>query len=71
MRKTILFCHSVHHGNTKKLAEAAGLRLGATVVTLPAAKAPDLREYERIGFLSGIYMGDFGKDVYASRSAQS
>ncbi len=65
MKKTILFCHSVHHGNTRKLAEAARTRLGATVVALPCAEIPDLGAYERIGFLSGIYKGDFGKGVYA------
>ena len=65
MKKTILFYYSVHHGNTQKLAEAAKARLGATIVRLPCKEMPDVRNYELVGVLSGIYLAEFGKPILA------
>jgi flavodoxin len=63
MKKTMIFCYSVHHGNTRKIAEAVKERCGAQLVMLPCAQLPDLRDYELVGFASGIYMSAFGRPM--------
>jgi len=63
MKKTVIFCYSIHHGNTKKIAEAAAERCGAKLVMLPCKEIPDLKDYELIGFASGIYMSAFGRPI--------
>ncbi|MFB0921629.1 MAG: flavodoxin domain-containing protein [Oscillospiraceae bacterium] len=63
MKKTVIFCYSIHHGNTKKLAEAIKERCGAEVVMLPCKETPDLKDYELVGFASGIYMSAFGDPI--------
>lgn len=63
MKKTVLFYYSVHHGNTKKIAEAIAGRLGVTLVRVPVKEKIDLNEYDLIGFASGIYMSEFGRPM--------
>lgn len=63
MKKTVIFCYSIHHGNTKKLTEAVKERCGAEIVMLPCKELPDLGNYELVGFASGIYMSDFGRPM--------
>jgi flavodoxin len=50
MKKTIIFCYSIHHGNTRKIAEAGKERCGAELIMLPCVEPPDLRAYELVGF---------------------
>lgn len=63
MKKAIIFCYSIHHGNTRKIAEACMERCGAELVMLPCRELPDLREYALVGFASGIYMSAFGRPM--------
>ena len=63
MKKTVIFCYSIHHGNTKKIAEAAAERCCAELVMLPCKETPVLKDYELVGFASGIYMSNFGRPV--------
>ncbi len=63
MKKMILFYYSVHHGNTRKIAEAVKERCGAELVSVPCREIPDLREYELVGFASGIYSSAFGRPI--------
>jgi flavodoxin len=55
--KTAIVCLSIHHGNTRRIAEAMAEVLGADVLTVEEAATLDGREYELIGFGSGIYFG--------------
>jgi flavodoxin len=55
--KTAIVCVSVHHGNTRRIAEAMAEVLGADVLTVEEAATLDGREYDLIGFGSGIYFG--------------
>lgn len=63
MKKTVIFCYSVHHGNTRKIAEAVKERCGIELVMLPCSKIPNIQEYDLIGFASGIYMSAFGQPI--------
>ncbi|MHC1693775.1 MAG: flavodoxin domain-containing protein [Eubacteriales bacterium] len=63
MKKTLIFCYSVHHGNTKTLVDVLADRYDVDVVTLPSDIIPDLKDYELIGFASGIYMSGFGRPI--------
>jgi flavodoxin len=64
MKKAIIFCYSIHHGNTRKIAEAVKEHCGAKLVVLPCREGlPDLCEYEFVGFASGIYMSAFGRPI--------
>lgn len=55
--QTIVICVSVHHGNTKQIADAIAEVLRAQVCTPDKADAAMLADYELIGFGSGIYYG--------------
>ena len=50
---------SSHHGNTKKLVDAAAAALGADVFNGGGEKEFDLTGYARIGLASGIAYGKF------------
>lgn len=63
MKSLILF-HSEHHGNTKKVANVIGNVLGAFMVRSVDAAPPDLKEYDLVGFGSGIYYGKFHDSLY-------
>jgi len=54
--KTLIIYKSVHHGNTKKIAEAMAEELGADLAELDQAKNYNFADYDLIGFGSGIYM---------------
>ncbi len=62
--KTAICYYSKHHGNTKRLLNA--IRKADSDVTLincARKHETDLREYDRIGFASGIYYGSFAKPL--------
>ena len=54
---TAVIYASVHHGNTKKLAEVFSEVLAASTHSVEEAKAIVAPEFELIGFGSGIYFG--------------
>jgi flavodoxin len=55
--KTIVICVSVHHGNTKKIADAIADVLHAQVCTPGKVDAAMLDDCDLIGVGSGIYYG--------------
>lgn len=48
---------SVHHGNTRQLAEALSAELSADRFTVAEAQSVDLSRYDLVGLGSGIYFG--------------
>ena len=63
MKKAVLFYYSYHHENTKKVAEAIADKCGARLVHVPVHEEVDLKDYDLVGFASGIYMSEFGKPI--------
>jgi len=55
--KTIVICVSIHHGNTKKIADAIADVLHAQVCTPGKVDAAMLDDCDLIGVGSGIYYG--------------
>ena len=53
--KALVIVVSYHHKNTDKIAHAMAQVLGAEVRTPGQVRPEDLREYDLIGFGSGIY----------------
>lgn len=63
MKKAILFYYSVHHGNTKKIADALEARFDVTLAKVPGDELVSLESYDLVGFASGVYMSEFGKPL--------
>lgn len=55
--KSLVIVYSSHHGNTAKIARAMADALGAEVKTPGDVRPEELREYELVGFGSGIDSG--------------
>ncbi|MCR4763319.1 MAG: flavodoxin [Lachnospiraceae bacterium] len=64
MKKTAIVYYSEHHGNTAKIVEAiAAAHEEVTLINSATKIEVDLSGYERIGFASGIYGGQFAKKL--------
>lgn len=63
MKKAVIFYYSIHHGNTKKVAEAIAKQLPVDLVRIPAQEPVNLEGYDLVGFASGVYMSEFGKPI--------
>ena len=62
--KTAIVYASVHHGNTKKLVEAIAAQAeDVTLIDAAKTKEMDLKDYDVIGFASGIYYSKFHQSV--------
>lgn len=61
--KTLIVCLSVHHGNTKKIADAIGAVLRAEVLSPRDVEVAALGGYDLIGFGSGIAFGKHYKGL--------
>ncbi|MCI8399942.1 MAG: flavodoxin [Oscillibacter sp.] len=61
--KIKIICASTHHGNTRKLAEHMARCTGAKLVDIAQTPAPDLTDCDLLGFASGVYFGDYHKDL--------
>jgi menaquinone-dependent protoporphyrinogen IX oxidase len=61
--KTAIVYYSKHHGNTKKLIDAIAAKHEVTLINATQTQSFDLREYDLIGFASGIYYSKFHKTV--------
>ena len=61
--KSIIVLHSYHHNNTRKVAEAIGKVIGAIIKSPLEMKEEELREYNLIGFGSGIDSGKHYKEL--------
>ena len=55
--KTVIACVSVHHGNTDKIARVIADVVRAEIVRPDEIIIDELREYDLVGFGSGIYFG--------------
>ena len=64
MMKTLIICTSIHHGNTRKIAEAMAGAMGAEIIG-PKDMDPDILDaYDLIGFGSGIYFGKHHESLF-------
>lgn len=61
--KTAIVYYSKHHGNTKKLLDAIAVHNDVTLIDVTDAPTTDLREFDCIGFASGIYYSKFHKTL--------
>lgn len=59
--KTIIIYASVHHGNTKKLAETMAECISADIADI--TENPDISGYDMVGFASGIYFHSFHEKI--------
>lgn len=62
MRTAIVY-YSKHHGNTKKLLDFIAQKHEITLINATENHSPNLDEFDRIGFASGIYYSKFHKSV--------
>ena len=53
--KSLIVCASKSHGNTRRVADRMAEVLGAEVVTPESVDPASLRQYDLVGFGSGIY----------------
>lgn len=61
--KTLIICHSVHHGNTWKVAAAIAQELDADLIQPEQFRPEMLDKYDLVGFGSGIYIARFHHDI--------
>ena len=61
--KTIIIYASTHHGNTKKVVDAISKECDVELVDATRVHEKDLREYDLIGFASGIFFTKFSDQV--------
>ncbi len=54
---------SIHHGNTKKIAETINSELNGKMINFTEVKKEDLMNADLIGFGSGIYIAKFHKEL--------
>lgn len=61
--KTAIVYYSKHHGNTKKLLDAIAKEHEVALIDAAQNPHPDLKDFDRIGFASGVYYSKFHKSV--------
>lgn len=61
--KRLIIYESVHHGNTEKVAKAMAEVLKAELKKPRDVNIDSLKDYDLIGFGSGIYYGKFHKNI--------
>ena len=61
--KIAIAYYSKHHGNTKKLLDAIPSDKDIYLIDVTTVDNADLKDYDLIGFASGIYYGKFHKDI--------
>ncbi len=61
--RSIIICASMHHGNTRKIADAIAAEFGVEVVDAVETREKDLSGYDLIGFASGIYAARLHPDL--------
>ncbi len=76
--RTVIVYKSLHHGNTKKIAEAMADACNADLVQLDERKNPGLQGYDLVGLGSGIYQSRhhpslvaFAKKAHFSEGARA
>ena len=63
MKKSLIICHSEHHGNTKKIAKEIASILNSELIS-SYIQVNNLEKYDLVGFGSGIYYGKFHDNIY-------
>ena len=63
MKSLIIYC-SIHHGNTKKVADVIAETLGADLLRTDEVKETSLEQYDLIGFGSGIFNGKHHAELF-------
>ena len=53
--KAVIICYSYHHNNTLKVAKAMAKVLKAEIKEPKEIEPKDLKDYDLVGFGSGIY----------------
>ena len=48
--KTLIVCVSIHHGNTRRVAEAMANEIGATILTPDEVGPEQLDDYDLVGW---------------------
>lgn len=61
--KAVIVYASLHHGNTKKIAEAMASVISADMIDVTRKITPDLSGYDVIGFASGVYFHTFHEGI--------
>ena len=61
--KSLVVVFSYHHRNTEKIANVVANVLGAEVKTPQQVKPEEIREYDLVGFGSGIYSATFDAPI--------
>lgn len=56
-KRVAIIYHSYHHGNTKKILEAIKNKFDFELYTVEEATNKDFKEYDIVGFASGIEAG--------------
>ncbi len=64
MNNTVIIYYSAHHNNTKTLLDYLKTNANVDLLSIHDATAEKIQSYKRIGFASGIYMGDVHKSLY-------
>lgn len=67
--KTVIVYASVHHGNTKKVVDAIAKEYEVDLVDAAQVKEKDLREYDLIGFASGVYAFNLHQSIISFAGA--
>ncbi len=61
--KSIIIYASTHHGNTQKVVNTIAKECDVELVDATKVREKDLREYDLIGFASGIFYSKFATPV--------
>ena len=61
--RTIIIYASTHHGNTKKVVDAIAKECGVELIDATKVHEKDLKDYDLIGFASGIFYTKFHEQV--------
>ena len=61
--KNLVVYESIHHGNTEKIGKAMAEYLNADLIKTNDVNVNTLKDYDLIGFGSGIYNGKLHKNV--------
>ena len=61
--KAAIVYYSKHHGNTKKIVDAIASRFEVALIDAAENLPVDLKDFDCIGFASGIYFSSFAKQI--------
>ena len=64
LMKALIIYSSIHHGNTKMVAAVLSKTLSADLFQIDEMKGISLKQYDLIGFGSGIYNGKHHEKLY-------